>query len=74
VDNDFFGNDNDKSEKSVFEGAPNFWEIRHGFKDLAMSYMPAAREETVRGIAQASSAILCREDHETDAMYGHGYA
>ncbi len=61
----FFEND----EKSVFDGAEPFWGIRGAFKDLAMSYMPEARDVTVKGIPQASSAVLCRHDDLTDKAY-----
>lgn len=69
MDNDFFSDDNDKSEKSLFEGAQNFWHIRHGFTEVAMSYMPAGRAECVQDIARASSSVLCKKDDLTDFHY-----
>ena len=60
---------NDETEKSIFEGAPSFWEMRHGITELAKSMMPEARDITVKGIPQASAQALCRNDDLTDRAY-----
>ncbi len=59
----------DSDDLSIFKDAKPFWTMVYGGKELLESHIPS-RETAVKAIVYASSSALCKEDANTDAVYG----